>query len=40
VKLFESDDRAALSLQLDRINDKLAVLPARIRSTVKVDDEF
>ena len=40
VKLFEADDRAALALHLDRVNDKLAVLPSRIRSAMKVDDDF
>jgi len=40
VRLFDIDDRATLALQLDRVNDKLAVLPSRVRSSVKVDDEF
>ena len=40
VKLFESDDRATLALQLGRVNDKLAVLPSRVRSAARVDDEF
>ncbi|HBA88408.1 MAG TPA: transcriptional regulator [Geobacter sp.] len=40
VKLFDVGDRASLALHLGRVNDKLAVLPSRIRSSVKVDDEF
>lgn len=40
VKLFDADDRASLAPHLGRVNDKLAVLPSRIRSSVKVDDEF
>lgn len=40
VKLFENDDRAPLALHLGRVNDKLAVLPSRIRSSGRVDDDF
>ena len=40
VKLFESDDRATLALHLGRVNDRLAVLPSRVRSSARVDDEF
>lgn len=40
IKLFESDNRATLALQVGRVDDKLAVLPSRIRSSVKVDDDF
>lgn len=40
VKLFEGDDRADLALQLGRVNDRLAVLPRRVRSSMRVDDEF
>lgn len=40
VKLIDVDDRADLALHLGWVNDKLAVLPSRIRTSVKVDDEF
>ena len=40
VKLFNADDRAAITMHLDRVNDRLAVLPSRIRSSIKVHDEF
>lgn len=41
VKLFDMDDRATLALHLGRVNDKLAVLPSRIRSSTRaVDDDF
>jgi transcriptional regulator with XRE-family HTH domain len=40
VKLFETDDRTTFATRLDRVNDKLAVLPSRIRSSGRVDDEF
>lgn len=39
VKLFDSDDRSTITVHLNRVNDRLAVLPSRIRST-KVHDEF
>jgi DNA-binding XRE family transcriptional regulator len=40
VKLFEAEDASAVALHLDRINDKLALLPQSIRTSVKVDDDF
>lgn len=40
VELFGNDDRAPLALHLGRVNDKLAVLPSRIRSSGMVDDDF
>lgn len=40
VKLFEAEDAQALSMHLDRINDKLALLPQSVRAAVKVDDDF
>lgn len=40
VKLFDANDRGCLALHLGRVNDKLTLLPSRIRSSVKVDDEF
>lgn len=40
VKLFGAEDSQAVSIHLDRINDKLALLPQSIRTSVKVDDDF
>ena len=40
VTLFEADNSQAVSMHLGRINDKLALLPQRIRTSVKVDDDF
>lgn len=41
VKLFETDDRSTFATHLDYVNNKLAVLPSRIRaSAIKVDDDF
>jgi DNA-binding XRE family transcriptional regulator len=40
VKLFDIDDHASLAMHLDRVNDKLAVLPSRVRSSVRVHDDF
>lgn len=40
VTLFDSDDRSTITMHLDRVNDRLAVLPSRIRSSTKVHDEF
>lgn len=40
VTLFEADNAQAVSMHLGRINDKLALLPQRIRTSVKVDDDF
>lgn len=39
VQLFGVEDTATMPMHRDRINDKLALLPQRVR-TVKVDDEF
>jgi DNA-binding XRE family transcriptional regulator len=40
VKLFGLEDSATFALQRDRVDDKLALLPQRIRNSVKVDDAF
>jgi DNA-binding XRE family transcriptional regulator len=40
VKLFEAEDSSAVALHLGRINDKLALLPQSVRTSVKVDDDF
>lgn len=40
VKLFEAEDAQAVTMHLDRINDKLALLPQSVRTSVKVDDDF
>lgn len=40
VKLFETDDRMALRAQSQRLDDRLAVLPSRVRMPTKVNDEF
>ena len=40
VKLFEADNSSTVSMHLGRINDKLALLPQRVRTSVKVDDDF
>ncbi|KAB0670306.1 helix-turn-helix transcriptional regulator [Oryzomonas sagensis] len=41
VRLFDSDDHTTLAERLDRVTDKLAVLPRRVRSSaLKVDDDF
>ena len=40
VKLFGIEDPATVSMHIDRVNDKLALLPQRVRSDMKVDDEF
>jgi DNA-binding XRE family transcriptional regulator len=40
VNLFGSDDRGERALHLGRVNDRLAVLPSRIRTTEKIDDDF
>lgn len=40
VKLFDSDDRSTITMHLNRVNDRLAVLPNRIRSSIKVHDDF
>lgn len=40
VKLFDSDDRSTITMHLNRVNDRLTVLPSRIRSSIKVHDDF
>jgi DNA-binding XRE family transcriptional regulator len=40
VKLFGVEDSATVSMHIDRVDDKLALLPQRVRNTMKVDDEF
>nr|WP_298273364.1 helix-turn-helix transcriptional regulator [Geobacter sp.] len=40
VKLFGDEDSANLSRHIGRVDDKLALLPKRVRRVVKVDDEF
>lgn len=40
VKLFDADSSQAVSMHIDRINDKLALLPQSVRRSVKVDDDF
>lgn len=40
VKLFGDENSANSSLYMGRAEDKLALLPQRIRGPVKVDDEF
>lgn len=40
VRLFDAEDRTAITMHLDRVNERLAVLPSRIRSSMKVHDEF
>jgi DNA-binding XRE family transcriptional regulator len=40
VRLFGDDVSANLPAQTSRIDDKLALLPRRIRGSVKVDDDF
>ena len=40
VKLFGAEDSQAVSMHLGRINDKLALLPQSVRTSVKVDDDF
>ena len=40
INLFEADDRYSLARHLSRVNDKLSVLPSRIRTSVKVNDDF
>jgi DNA-binding XRE family transcriptional regulator len=40
VNLFGAEDSAALPMHLNRANDKLALLPQRIRKPTKVDDDF
>lgn len=40
VKLFGDENSVNSSLLMGRVEDKLALLPRRIRGPVKVDDEF
>ena len=40
VKLFGIEESATVSMNLDRVDDKLALLPKRVRNSGKVDDEF
>lgn len=40
VKLFGAEDSQAVSMHLGRTNDKLALLPQSVRTSVKVDDDF
>ena len=40
VKLFGAEDSSMVSMHLGRINDKLALLPQSVRTSVKVDDDF
>ena len=40
VSLFGDEGNANISRNISRIDDKLALLPQLVRSTVKVNDEF
>lgn len=40
VKLFAAEDAQTVAMHLGRINDKLALLPQSVRTSVKVDDDF
>jgi DNA-binding XRE family transcriptional regulator len=40
VKLFEDEENTNTAMNIGRIDDRLALLPKRIRNVVKVDDEF
>lgn len=40
VKLFGMEDSSTVSMHLGRINDKLALLPQSVRTSMKVDDDF
>jgi len=40
VKLFGAEDSSMVSMHLGRIDDKLALLPQSVRTSVKVDDDF
>lgn len=40
VRLFGDGKHESLGDNIDRLEDKLALLPKRIRRTMKVDDEF
>jgi DNA-binding XRE family transcriptional regulator len=40
INLFGAEDSTTVPMHLNRVNDKLALLPQRIRTSVKVDDDF
>ncbi len=40
VSLFGDDGNSQISRNISRIDDKLALLPKLVRSTVKLNDEF
>lgn len=40
VSLFGEEGKANISRNISRVEDKLALLPQTVRSTVKVNDEF
>ena len=40
VKLFGIEDHRGFAIQKERVGDKLALLPQRVRNSMKVDDEF
>jgi hypothetical protein len=40
VSLFGDEGNANISRNISRIDDKLALLPQLVRSTLKVNDEF
>ena len=40
VKLFGDEGNSNITRNINRVEDKLALLPQLVRSTVKVDDEF
>ena len=40
INMFGADDPSIVPMHLNRVNDKLALLPQRIRTSVKVDDDF
>ena len=40
VNLFGDEGNASISRRIDRIDDRLALLPQMVRSTVQVNDDF
>lgn len=40
VNLFGEDGSSKVTMHIDRINDKLALLPQSVRTAVKVNDDF
>ena len=40
INMLGADDPSIVPMHLNRVNDKLALLPQRIRTSVKVDDDF